>query len=562
MAQGLWKRSAIGLALVAIVAVHPAMAAEDPAALRDEAFQAAQWALTTSASQALAQMGARFAAGDGALASAVRERQDLVESWRQKDSLLLGALGRTDADSQALSARLRQEMTAISADITKIDADLDARFPEYAELSNPKPLAISEVQKLLRDGEALLLFLVTVDESYVWAVSRDRAAWTRVAISAEGLTDRVKKLRATLDPTGATRAAESAFGEELSEGGIPFDRTTAHELYASYLQPLADVIDPAKSLIVVVDGALTSLPLAVLVTDTPEGEDADPDALRATPWLIKRYALTTLPAVSSLKALRTFAPPAVAGEPFKGIGSPALVGRGGVVGGGEVQVASRGVRAADVYFRGRYADVDAVRQLEPLPETANELRHMAEALGADPASALLLGDAATETAVKHADLSGARVVAFATHGLLTGELKGLSEPALVFTPPATATDDDDGLLTASEAAQLKLAADWVVLSACNTAAGDGTPGAEGLSGLARAFLYAGARAILVSHWPVRDDAAAALTTGAFAKLTADPSIGRAGALREAMIAVMDNTDDPTLAHPSAWAPFVVVGEGG
>ena len=176
--------------------------------------------------------------------------------------------------------------------------------------------------------------------------------------------------------------------------------------------------------------------------------------------------------------------------------------------------------------------------------------------------ALSLGDAATETAVKKAALGNARILAFATHGLLTGELTGLSEPALVLTPPAKATDIDDGLLTASEAAQLQLGADWVVLSACNTAAGDGTPGAEGLSGLARAFLYAGARAILVSHWPVRDDAAAALTTGAFSRLTSEKGIGRAEALREAMIAVMDNTDDPTLAHPSAWAPFVVVGEGG
>jgi CHAT domain-containing protein len=187
---------------------------------------------------------------------------------------------------------------------------------------------------------------------------------------------------------------------------------------------------------------------------------------------------------------------------------------------------------------------------------------MAEALGADPASALALGDAATETAVKSAALADARILAFATHGLVTGELMGLAEPALVFTPPEKASDIDDGLLTASEAAQLDLAADWVVLSACNTAAGDGTPGAEGLSGLARAFLYAGARAILVSHWPVRDDAAAALTTSAFANLKSEPEIGRAEALRRAMLSVMENPDDPTLAHPSAWAPFVVVGEGG
>jgi CHAT domain-containing protein len=543
--------------------VFPSKAAEDPAALRDEAFQAAQWALTTSASQALAQMGARFAAGDSALAGLVRQRQDLVESWRNRDKQLLDALGRSDADAQTLSARLRTELADIASQITGLDADLAAKFPEYAELSNPKPLSIPEVQKLLRPGEALLLFLVSVEESYVWAVTPDKAGWTRVGTGAAALAEAVKKLRSTLDPSGSTRATESAFGDAIAEGGTPFDRATAHELYVNYLAPLAETLDGANSLLIVADGAFTSLPLSVLVTEPPEGDDADPEALRTTSWLIKKYALTTLPAVSSLKALRLFQKKAEASEPFRGFGSPTLVGRGAVPEGeGGVEVASRGVRAASAYFRGRYADVDVVRQLEPLPATENELRHMAEALGADPGKSLMLGDSATETAVKHASLADARILAFATHGLLTGELTGLSEPALVFTPPAEATDIDDGLLTASEAAQLKLSADWVVLSACNTAAGDGTPGAEGLSGLARAFLYAGARAILVSHWPVRDDAAAALTTDAFSRLTRDKTIGRAEALREAMIAVMENTDDPTLAHPSAWAPFVVVGEGG
>jgi CHAT domain-containing protein len=86
-----------------------------------------------------------------------------------------------------------------------------------------------------------------------------------------------------------------------------------------------------------------------------------------------------------------------------------------------------------------------------------------------------------------------KIIEFATHGLMSGELKGLAEPALVLTPPPQATPDDDGLLTASKIATLKLNADWVVLSACNTAAGDGTPDAGGLSGLAKAFFYAGAR---------------------------------------------------------------------
>ena len=108
-------------------------------------------------------------------------------------------------------------------------------------------------------------------------------------------------------------------------------------------------------------------------------------------------------------------------------------------------------------------------------------------------------------------------------------------------------------------AQLKLNADWVILSACNTAAADGTPGANGLSGLAKAFFYAGSRALLVSHWPVVSDAAVTLTTSMLA--AAKTGLTRAEAHRQAMMAMID-TGLARNAHPALWAPFVVVGEGG
>ena len=134
----------------------------------------------------------------------------------------------------------------------------------------------------------------------------------------------------------------------------------------------------------------------------------------------------------------------------------------------------------------------------------------------------------------------------------------------MLTPPDQPADaSDNGLVLASDVAQLKLNADWVVLSACNTAAADELEG-EALSGLARAFFYAHARALLVSHWPVYSDAAVRLTTGAFAELDRDPKVGHAQALQRAMISLMDDSSQPgnaDNAHPAVWAPFVVVGEG-
>lgn len=203
------------------------------------------------------------------------------------------------------------------------------------------------------------------------------------------------------------------------------------------------------------------------------------------------------------------------------------------------------------------ADTSAVRNLPPLPDTAGELKALSAAVHGDE-KYLYLREAATEKAVKSLDLSNSRVITFATHGLVAGDLKN-AELALVQTPPEKGTALDDGLLTSSEVAQLKLNADLVILSACNTAAGDNADGAEGLSGLAKAFFYAGSRALLVSHWPVVFDAAVKLTTG---MLKVDPAVGRAEALRRSMMALMNSKDKPHYAHPLFWAPFVVVGEGG
>ena len=218
---------------------------------------------------------------------------------------------------------------------------------------------------------------------------------------------------------------------------------------------------------------------------------------------------------------------------------------------------------------GQEAVLAEVRSLCPLPETAFELRCVAKSLGV-PESEIRLGESASESDIKRLSESGElanyRVVHFATHGLLAGDTELMArrqgEPALVMTPPAAPKDaEDDGLLTASEVAQLKLNADWVILSACNTAAGDKL-GAEALSGLARAFFYAGARTLLVSHWPVYSDAAVRLTTRAFAELEVRPSEGRAEALQHAMSDLMDDRSQDYNAHPAVWAPFVVVGEGG
>ncbi len=227
-----------------------------------------------------------------------------------------------------------------------------------------------------------------------------------------------------------------------------------------------------------------------------------------------------------------------------------------------VKSASRALMTSAYTDFWRGAGVDRARlaaALPQLPDTADELNAVANDLGV-AASDIHLGADASESNVKRARLADYRIVYFATHGLVAGDVKGLAEPSLVLSIPKDPSEFDDGLLTSSEVAQLKLNADWVVLSACNTIAGD-KPGAEALSGLARSFFYAGARALLVSHWSVDSDAATRLTTATFDRMKSDPKLGRAEALRQAMLAYLADATSPKNAYPAFWAPFALIGEG-
>jgi CHAT domain-containing protein len=298
---------------------------------------------------------------------------------------------------------------------------------------------------------------------------------------------------------------------------------------------------------------LSSLPFQVLVTEPPRAGLPDAQALGQAQWLIRRYALSVLPSVQSLSALRKLAASGVAVKPFFGMGDP-IFGRTA-----PGEDGARGVRRAPPplasVYRNGLADLRVLQTLAPLPETAGELQAVATTLKA-PGADINLREAATETRVKTAPLKDYRILHFATHGLVAGDLTGLNEPALALTLPVEATEEDDGLLTASEVAALQLNADWVVLSACNTASGENA-GADALSGLARAFFYAGARALLVSHWAVNSQSAVELTTRTFASLAAEPRLGRAEAFRRAMLMAIQEG-----RTPDYWAPFIVVGEGG
>ncbi|WP_291690973.1 tetratricopeptide repeat protein [Bradyrhizobium sp.] len=562
-----------------IVAAYNLAAADGQkaATLRAEAFEAAQWIGDEQTARAIAGMSARVAASGGDLAARVRQRQDLGEQAIATDRLLIAALSRPNAARNPQTEQaLRVQAAGIASQISELDRAIAAQFPNYATLVTRASVPVAEAQTALGANEALLLFTTTRQFTFVWTVTRSDVRWHAAPIGAKQLAEIVGTLRCGLDEAAWLAKDDGACATKPNlqrpPGGanqLPFDQEQAYILYQALLGPVEKDI-AGKQLILVPSGPLATLPFEVLLTEKPDHGQAD---LAKAPWLVKRFATTVLPSVSSLRALRQFARGSKAPKPFAGFGNPLLNGDperaklarllqscGDLPQGRTEQIAQRGARS--IIALSGTADVELLRRQMPLPETALELCAVANSF-APVKGDVYLGNDATETKVKALSDAGTlaqyRVLHFATHGALAGQVRGAIEPGLILTPPAAATTVDDGYLSSSEIAGLKLDADWVVLSACDTAAGE-EANAEAFSGLARAFFYAGSRALLVSHWPVRSDAAVAITTGAIDAMVAHGEIGRAEALRRSLVALI--AKGGANAQPSVWAPFVLVGNGG
>jgi CHAT domain-containing protein/tetratricopeptide (TPR) repeat protein len=575
-------------AIVAAYKLSESAGEQTASALRSEAFETAQWTGDGRAASAIAGMSARIAAGD--LSALVRERQDLDGQLLALDRVLIASVSQAAERNAEAEASLRAQVPVLTKRLKELDGIIAARFPEYAALIATNPLSIEAVQNLLKPDEALLLFSTSRDLTVVWTITSSGARWHGAPLGSKQLAEKVRILRCGLDAAawtgpGASECVERRWPKGslafLPEDAPPFDFAGAYELYKALFGP-AETMIQGKKLILVPSGPLATIPFHVLLTEEPSPGLAErADGIAGAPWLVKRFATSVLPSVASLKALRQFAKKSHASRPFIGFGNPLLDGRKTdpldiqrakqarlrqhcpePAGPQQALLQTRGRRTVSTLAGGK-AEISELKMQSPLPETADELCAVARSFG--PASGdVRLGADATETEVKALNQAGRladyRIVHFATHGALAGQVRGSVEPGLLLTPPEQATALDDGYLTASEIASLKLDADWAVLSACNTAGAE-RAGAEAFSGLARAFFYAGTRALLASHWAVSSDAAVRLTTGTIEALSQDPKIGRAEALRRAMVSLIENPA-PGTSHPSVWAAFVVAGEGG
>jgi CHAT domain-containing protein len=552
-----------------LLAVNPALAGPNMA---EETFGYADLLRGQAVQRALQASSARSATDNPELADLIRASQDGEKKIGAAVAVLnnMLSLAPEERDEKAVKA-IQAEINALQGARAQALKDIARKFPQYGNLVNPPPPTVADLQKQLADDEAILSFYFGRFDSFVWVTRKNSPAkFARIKMTLGDLNTKVNKLREALEPKAA-----------MISDIPPFDLKLASELYDLLLGGIEDDWKPAKNLIVVTNGALGLLPLSLLPTSPAEIKtDDDPlfSSYRNVPWLARTHAVTVVPSVSALQTLRKLPAGKTTRQELIAFGDPLFSKEQADDAGAAdqpVQVADASATTRGVPLKRRNspqlddADKADIGMLPRLPDTADELKSIALALQADPTKVLNLGKDANEKAVKTTDLSGFKIVAFATHGLVPGELDGLSQPALALSAPSLSGGEGDGLLTMEEILSLKLDADWVVLSACNTGAGAGA-GAEAASGLGRAFFYAGTRALLVTNWSVHSQSAKDLITDLFKRQADDPGLTRGEALRQAMVALMDgkgfldasgNTEF-TYAHPLFWAPYTIIGDGG
>ena len=513
-------------ALEALARANPRQAP----ALRAEAFSATQLAQRSETARFLAQASARLAAADGneAVAAAVRRREDAELALRslllERDAAL--AAGRA---ADALDRRIAEQRAVRE----EAEAEALAAAPAF-RLLRDEAISVEQAMAALGPNEGMVQFLLGPEHSF------------GVLLRGGGAPATLARLDITeAEAVRLIAAARSAVDAIPGPGGaLPaFDVAAAAALHDRLLRPFEAALEGVQTLVVVPDGPLLGLPFGMLLTGP-----ADPANLSPAPWLIRRHAVVHAPSVQALVRVREGSAASSAPRPY--------IGFGDFVPPSEAQL--RASFPADRCGR----DAAVARALGRLPGTAGEVAIAAQIMGAQGSQ--VLGPRFTAQSVTGAGLDAYRIVHFATHGLLPGDLSCLTEPSVMVSNPAGARNAAGTFLPASAIMTLSMDADLVILSACNTA-GPGTPegaqqAAEALSGLARAFFVAGARGLLATHW-LASDAAAQFIVPVMLSLQSS-GLPSATALQQAQLALLtDEPGRPSLAHPFFWAPFALIGDG-
>ncbi len=505
--------------------------APDANKLHGEMFEAAELAQGSVTAQEIAEAAARLStsSSDPKVAAAIRAQQDdsakLADLYHQRDELA-HATG-TPAPGAPTLAALDKQIAAANAGLRQADLAEQAAAPNFGQLVQ-QVVPASEVLKRLRPDEAFLGITATPDHTWLFLLHAGDVQIARSNTDDASMTKLVAAVRASIEPKA---------------GGLPaFDMADAAAIYGDTVGPFAKAMPGIHELVVAPSGPLLALPFALL----PESGSAND--LVNVHWLVRDTTLAYVPAAANFVSLRKIEGTSAAQNPWFGFGDfqPVTL-----------------AQARATYNAQTCKDSAAeFANLPSLPFAKLELQAAGAVFGATPADELL-GPDFTVPNVEKANLKNYRILHFATHALLPTDLPCQSSPAIVTSAPPGATSAADALLDTSDVTNLKLDANLVVLSACNT--GGGAAGGEALSGLARSFFYAGARALMVTQWSVNDQVSAYLVADTLNRVHAGTDGGAAGSLRAAQLALIQGAGHgfpANIANPFFWAAFSVIGDGG
>ena len=488
------------------------------------------------------------------IAPALKQREkDLHAQVTRVQSELIQANSRAKPD-QSRIAVLEGEFKKVETESEQVETEIRQRHPRYATLHYPTPLGLKDIQGLLDEKTVLLEYSLGKESSYLFAISKNDFLTARLPAAAL-LTNQVAALREAV----AVKPGRMALSNYIRKG---------QSLYQALVKPASRLLGGKQSLIIVPDGILHYLPFEVLLeSETERKSQVD---LHQLPYLIRNYSISYSPSATVLANLRkSTSPRQKSGKMFLAFADPVYHKT-------ESEQTSQ-IRSA---FRSAFGE-GKPWQLEPLPESRREVERIAK-LYSPTQAGVFLGEHATEENVKSNDgPSQYRMVHFAVHGLLnenkpqysglvlslprdekeTTETKKAVTADTVASSGNLASDADnathveDGLLQVYEIFNLKMNADLVVLSACETGLGKETRG-EGLVGLTQAFFYAGTSSLVVSLWKVQDRSTADLM-GRFYRNLNNPLLNKSQALRQAQLEMIRKGD---FSHPYYWAGFVLIGQ--
>jgi CHAT domain-containing protein len=507
--------------------------------LYGEMFEAAQLTQSSLTAQYIAKAAARLASGDQKVSAALRQLQQIDLELKQLFANRDAAAQQKDAEGK-LSEDLKQADAAI-ADAVRRRAEAEsvaqAAAPAYGQLlQTGAPL--KTVQGHLRSQEALLTFFAGSEHSYGFVVRQDVVSAFEVPLSREQTAERVTALR--------TSAQLDLSGPQVK---VPrFNLAEAQALYADLLKPAESLLKDTRNLVIAPSVPLLSLPFEMLVT-APTAEVTNGDYSQVQ-FLVRRFEVTYVPAVQTFVDLRKINAPSAADRPYLGFG--------------DFRPSTHAQLAASFPPARCKADLDSVESLGPLPGTRGEILSVGQLMGARQDEMVLGGDFTKDKFLSY-DLRHYRVLHLATHALLPSDLRCRTEPSILLSNPPSASDASAAFVGVDDVLKLRLDADLVILSACNTAGPGGSGAAESLSGLARAFFFAGTRGLLVTHWSVEDNSAKLIVTHTMEALRG--GIRRAdtsSALRAAKLDMLNGDNGSygkLFTHPFAWAPFVLIGDG-